>query len=301
MLTTPMNATNMLMYDSKTYRSTGNLADLKSFVNDILNLKGKWTSPGGNAKLFSAADAGFVIKWFGIQSQKLVIQVDNEENYLKKKFESLVNEHESNSVCSVHNIDDNATQANASKLCGCSCSVELEGLKLGMTILESRLQSALSQSELESDVRSLTVKLKELEAVIRHQDEVICALNDDNEFFKARLLAFEKIPVTEAHNKNELRVIDKATTSRISDQINKSNLSLINSEINNTSCIINHPCDSEQCNASVLIRNQVDLTNDVLPPSKQQLIQQKQSSVSRVNDDSVMSLEMMTCFPQNSR
>ena len=135
-----------------------------------------------------------------------------------------------------------------------------------MTILESRLLSALSRSELESDVRSLTVKLKELEAVIRDQDEVICALNHDNEFFKARLLAFEKIPVTEGH---------------------KSNLSLINSEINNTSCIINHPCDSEQCNASVLIRNQVDLTNDVLPPSKQQLTQQKQSSVSRVNDDSV--------------
>ena len=100
-----MNATNMLMYDGKIYRWTGNLSDLKSFVNDILNLKGKWTSPGGDAKLFSAADAGFVIKWFGIQSQKLVIQVDNEENYLKK-FESLVNEHESNSVCSVHNIDD---------------------------------------------------------------------------------------------------------------------------------------------------------------------------------------------------
>ena len=223
----------------------------------------------------------------GTQSEKPVIQVDNEGNYLKKKFESLVNEHESNSVCSVHNIDDNTAQAKASKVCGCSCSVELEGLKLDMTILESRLLSALSQSELESDVRFLTVKLKELEAVIRHQDEVICALNDDNEFFKARLLAFEKIPFTEAHNKNELRVIDKATTSRVSDQINKSNLSLINSEINNTSCIINHPCDSEQCNASVLNRNQVDLTNDVLPPSKQQLIQQKQSSVSRVNDDSV--------------
>ena len=197
-----MNATNMLMYDGKTYRWTGNLSDLKSFVDDILNLKGKWTSPGGDAKLFSAAEAGFVIKWFGIQSQKLVIQADNEENYLKKKFESLVNEYESNSVCSVHNIDDNTAQANASKVCGCSCSVELEGLKLDMTILESRLLSALSQSELESDVRSLTVKLKELEAVIRHQDEVICALNEDNEFFKARLLAFEKIPVTEAHKSN---------------------------------------------------------------------------------------------------
>ena len=95
------------------------------------------------------------------------------------------------------------------------------------------------------------------------------------------------MPVTEAHNKNKLRVIDKATTFRVSDQINKSNLSLINSEINNTSCIINHPCDSEQCNASVLNRNQVDLTNDVSPSSKQQLVQQEQSSVSRVNDYSV--------------
>ena len=224
-----MNAINMLMYDGKTYRWRGNLSDLKGFVNDILNLEGKRNPPSGNAKLFSAADPGFVIKWFGIQSQKLVIQVDDEENYLKKKFESLMNKHESNNVCSVHNIDNNTAQANASKVCGCICSVELEGLKLDMTILESRLLFALSQSELESDVYSLTVKLKELEAGIRHQDEVICALNDHNEFFKARLLTFEKIPVTEAHNgsKSELRVIDKATTSRVSDQISKSNLSLI--------------------------------------------------------------------------
>ena len=139
--------------------------------------------------------------------------------------------------CALIILTINTAQANASKVCGCSCPVELEGLKLDMTILESRLLFALSKSELESDVRSLTVKLKQLEAVIRHQDDVICALNDDNEFFKARLLAFEKIPVTEAHNKNELRVIDKATTSRVSDQIDKSNLSLINSEINNTSVV----------------------------------------------------------------
>ena len=45
--------------------------------------------PGGDVKLFDAADSGFAIKWYG-HSKKLVIQTDN-EHYLKRKFASLAN------------------------------------------------------------------------------------------------------------------------------------------------------------------------------------------------------------------
>jgi hypothetical protein len=63
-------------------------------------------------------------------------------------------------------------------VCNCTCScantvnAEFEGLKLEMTILESRLLRVTSKSDNESEIKSLRVKLKDLEAVIRHQDEL---------------------------------------------------------------------------------------------------------------------------------
>ena len=76
------------------------------------------------------------------------------------------------SVTAVHKGDvtvkDNAsTQDRASKTCACLSSDELEGLKLDLTVLESRVLSATSQSELELDVGPLAVTLKEMEAAIR--------------------------------------------------------------------------------------------------------------------------------------
>jgi hypothetical protein len=72
----------MLIHDGDTYLWTGSLADLKCFVDEILNLKGKWSSPGGEAKLFCAT-----------KSEELC---DNAENFLTQKFESLVNKSKGN-------------------------------------------------------------------------------------------------------------------------------------------------------------------------------------------------------------
>ena len=56
-------------------------------------------------------------------------------------------------------VNDNAsTQDRASKACACLSCDELEGLKLDLTILESRVLSATSQSELELDVGPLAVR-----------------------------------------------------------------------------------------------------------------------------------------------
>jgi hypothetical protein len=95
----------MLIHDGDTYLWTGSLADLKCFVGEILNLKGKWSSPGGEAKLFCATKPDFVIKWFGWRSQKLVIQVDSAENFLTQKFESLVNKSKGNKADSKNGTD----------------------------------------------------------------------------------------------------------------------------------------------------------------------------------------------------
>ena len=49
-----------------------------------------------------------------------------------------------------------------------------------------------SQNMLESELRSLRVKQKKMEATIRRQDETISKLNDDNQFFKTQLNSLTK-------------------------------------------------------------------------------------------------------------
>ena len=74
-------------------------------------------------------------------------------------------------------INDNVT-ANIIEECNCSCSCTnklvaagIEGVKLDMTILESKILTQVSQNEVDSDINSLRSKLKDLEAVMRHQEE----------------------------------------------------------------------------------------------------------------------------------
>ena len=113
----------------------------------------------------------------------------------------------------------------------CSCSVDLEGLKLEITILESRLFAAISKNELELDIDLLRVKQKESEAAIRRQDDVICTLNDENQFLKARLLALEKSFLQITYNVDKDKEpgssvykaegIDKAAAFHASDNLTK--------------------------------------------------------------------------------
>ena len=93
------------------------------------------SSPGGEAKLFCATKPDLVVKWFGWRSQKLVIQVDSAENFLTQKFESLVNKSKGNKTDSNGTDeaivgDGDTVHPNVPEVCKCSCSVDLEGLKL---------------------------------------------------------------------------------------------------------------------------------------------------------------------------
>ena len=66
--------------------------DLKKFVENILSLTGKRPSPGGGVKLFkSDDDSRFIIKWNGPRSKRISIQGDDQDQYLKLKFEELAN------------------------------------------------------------------------------------------------------------------------------------------------------------------------------------------------------------------
>ena len=78
-----------LLYDTGKYWWTGSLDELKQFVDKNLEITRKWSSPGGNVKLFTATDSNFIIKWNGPRSQKLTIEADNCDHYLEGKFEKL--------------------------------------------------------------------------------------------------------------------------------------------------------------------------------------------------------------------
>jgi hypothetical protein len=60
------------------------ISELKQFVDKSLELKGNWTSPGGDIKLFNTANSEFNIKWYG-HSKTLIILADNEQ-YFKTKI-----------------------------------------------------------------------------------------------------------------------------------------------------------------------------------------------------------------------
>ena len=60
-----------------------------------------------------------------------------------------------------------------------------------MSILEARLVNIINENK--SDVSSLQIKLKELEGVIRYQDEVICKLSEDNLILKSKLCTIENL------------------------------------------------------------------------------------------------------------
>ena len=54
---------NGLSSDGFTYRWLGNFTDFKLYVEQRLKLAGKWTSPGGETKLFTASQDEFVFKY----------------------------------------------------------------------------------------------------------------------------------------------------------------------------------------------------------------------------------------------
>jgi hypothetical protein len=90
-----------------------------------------------------------------------------------------------------------------SEVCNCTCccsgkllAADVDGLKSDITILESRLGTGDSYSELSSNLNSLRSEKRDMEAIIRKQDEIICKLYEDNMFFKSnltKLFSFEKL------------------------------------------------------------------------------------------------------------
>ena len=99
-----------------------------------------------------------------------------------------------------------------------TCSVVTEGIKLEMVILETRLVNTIKENK--SDIFSLKFKVKDLEGVIRHQDDAILKLSEDNLILKSKLSSFENLTykvICHDHVNNE-RANESASTTQVNDQ-----------------------------------------------------------------------------------
>ena len=79
----------LVFIDESGYCWKGNLAQLKSFVQNDLKLIGKWSSPGGETKLFKNTE--IILKWTGQTRKKLIIEKDSEVNLVANTLKSLCN------------------------------------------------------------------------------------------------------------------------------------------------------------------------------------------------------------------
>ena len=140
--------------------------------------------------------------------------------------------------------------------------MELEGLKLEMTIFESRLLSVTSKSDNESVIKSLRVKLKDLEAVIRHQDELTkTLLNEDNSFFKSKLSSIENFMLEVIHNVNQENNVNDPSPINVeipsADKtpvyLNRNNIILTeNNDRGPAISVIDIPAETTPCNGAQL-------------------------------------------------
>lgn len=213
------------------YRWINSLKDLKIFVRDILNIQGKWSSPGGDVKFFESDGEGeFAIKWYGPRSKRILIQRDNQGQDLKLKFESLASQCQSNDSM-LQEAENITCRPIDSEVCACvnvPFLTQLESLKVDIITLESRFNG-----ELVNEINSLRTKQNALESIIRKQDDVIRKVNDDNTLLKSRLLSLEKLLSTRAleydfeNNSLTPAIPSDHCIPTVNDQPNDSNLNTL--------------------------------------------------------------------------
>ena len=107
---------------------------MKSFVENNLGLSGKWTSPGGEVKLFT--NANFRLKWQGSSIKRLVIIKDDEKDYLVKALRKYaIDQSDDTERCSVElNRADAAKTKSPSDDCS-KYDIDMAELKLDVAML----------------------------------------------------------------------------------------------------------------------------------------------------------------------
>ena len=83
------NLISNLSFDDNGYLWKGTLPQLKRFVSNDLKLAGKWSSPGGERRIFNGSTLEITLKWSGPTRGRLIIVNDTEQNLLANALNRL--------------------------------------------------------------------------------------------------------------------------------------------------------------------------------------------------------------------
>ena len=144
---------------------TSDLDTLKKFVENRLNLQGKWTSPGGNSKQFKSSSKNLIITWYNRKQLTLAFQ-GPDGPYFKSKLVDLVLNKKARLDSSVLDSSSTTEQENSPLLEAENCYAKLrpkgaegeavnsseevvnpmiiadiEGLKFELLILQKKVES----------------------------------------------------------------------------------------------------------------------------------------------------------------
>ncbi|CAB4026684.1 RNA-directed DNA polymerase from mobile element jockey-like, partial [Paramuricea clavata] len=147
----------------------------------------------------------------------------------------------------------------------------MEGIKLDMTILESRMLAAMSENQHESDIISLRVKLVDMEAVVHNEDEIISRLSEENLSFRSSLLNLEKLVhfmSQEYRNKSSGAINLSNITKEPSTRNRKQSINLNKNSLSSPRNIDNNLPHDNQQHVSPSVSN-IDFTADVPQPNSQ--------------------------------
>ena len=245
--------------------------ELKKFVEEFLpTTDGEWGCPGGDVKQYKSVDLD--LRWHP-STRSITLNGKLKESINEKLIHLALVTGLLNNKNTEHAATDKYCM-NEPELSDCNCAhlnADMEGIKLDMTILESRMLAAMSKNEHESDIISLRVKLVDMEAVVHNQDEIISRLSEENLSFRSRLLNLEKLVhfmSQEYRNKSSGAINLSNITKEPSTRNRKQSINLNKNSLSSPRNIDNNLSHDNQQYVSPSVNN-IDFTADVPQPNSQ--------------------------------
>ena len=193
----------------------GDYQSVKCLVAEFLKLNGKWDSPGGEKKVFYC-DGSQTIVWL---SKKKLLQIEgaNARSLQRKLISSIYDvNRESESASNNLNQGETLNRCECPEI-ACRCNeliTELEGVKLDITIAETRLEKAINNNfnELER-VRALTNKMQ---IEVNKIHSLVNVLNDVK--LKSNVNECEVMPCLREENNVLLSTVNALTLEMVNSK-----------------------------------------------------------------------------------
>ena len=163
---------SLVFIDESGYCWKGNLARLKSFVQNDLKLIGKWSLPGGETKLFKNTE--IILKWTGQTRKKLIIEKDSEVNLVANMLKSLCNGDvvclDTATACK-ESIDNKAKQSVAA-------DSEFSTIWAAKKAIPETQAHNRLPTFFHSNIRSLNAKIDDLQTVTQQNNVDVIAITE---------------------------------------------------------------------------------------------------------------------------